>query len=166
MDKRIILTIIVFNLAAVSLFAFNKYATKAVIINMSLNPKDIVNVGEPVAFSDKTEGASRWKWEFGDGESSYTSNGTHAYLDKGNFTVKLTLEGSFGVLTDSAKIIVHSVDTVKPQPIVAKPEPMPAPVAAQKVAPPPAPDHSAHKRKTPHNDKQLFPHDAAGNGGD
>ncbi len=46
--------------------------------------------GLNVVFTNKSEGATSYKWDFGDGETSKEVSPTHAYLSSGEYTVKLT----------------------------------------------------------------------------
>jgi PKD repeat protein len=48
---------------------------------------------EPVTFTDLTNGADAWFWDFGDGSGSTAQNPTHTYLEVGvtaSYSVKLT----------------------------------------------------------------------------
>lgn len=47
-------------------------------------------VTEPVEFENKSQKASQYIWEFGDGERSNEANPTHIYLRSGSYEVKLT----------------------------------------------------------------------------
>ncbi|MEN3041140.1 MAG: PKD domain-containing protein [Bacteroidia bacterium] len=46
-------------------------------------------VGEPIAFTDRSQGAIRVQWDFGDGQTSSSSNPTHTYAQAGTYTVTL-----------------------------------------------------------------------------
>ncbi|RZK98661.1 MAG: PKD domain-containing protein, partial [Pedobacter sp.] len=64
----------------------------------------MVNVKAPIAafsvdlcsdpftkiFTDRSQGAITWLWEFGDGETSTQQNPSHTYKTKGTYVVKLT----------------------------------------------------------------------------
>ena len=43
-----------------------------------------------VGFSDQSENATSWQWDFGDGSSNSTRNPIHTYANAGQYTVKLT----------------------------------------------------------------------------
>jgi PKD repeat protein len=47
-------------------------------------------------FTDLSQGASSWLWDFGDGGSSTAKNPTHTYTSMGTFTVTLTAANDFG----------------------------------------------------------------------
>lgn len=47
-------------------------------------------VGQPVSFSSTCSmDASKYKWDFGDGNTSTEANPMHTYITKGTYTVKL-----------------------------------------------------------------------------
>lgn len=55
-----------------------------------------------VTFSDLSNGnVDSWKWYFGDGDSSSVQNPVHDYINAGNFTVSLTVEGPGGSDTET-----------------------------------------------------------------
>ncbi|MGV3658212.1 MAG: PKD domain-containing protein [Chitinophagaceae bacterium] len=43
----------------------------------------------PVRFADRTDTATRWRWDFGDGGTSTEQNPTHSYSAEGDFSVTL-----------------------------------------------------------------------------
>ncbi len=75
-------------------------------------------VGEVNRFKDVTEGATRWKWNFGDDQYSFEKEPEHTYTEPGTYTVTLTAYGSFGHIRDDKKIInVQPSSVVTPQPV-------------------------------------------------
>lgn len=53
--------------------------------------------GQLIQFTDLSEGALGWEWNFGDGsDSSFEQNPTHAYLYGGEYTVTLTVWNNDG----------------------------------------------------------------------
>lgn len=88
--------------------------------------------GNEVTFTNKTEGAENYRWEFGDGNESAEANPTHLYPGKGKYVATLyaslpggkTYEGSTviniaktspvrmddGVLTDWVAVTQHVID--------------------------------------------------------
>jgi hypothetical protein len=59
--------------------------------------KSSVSTGEPVTFIDNSQtNAVKWLWEFGDGVNSTLRNPTHAYMEKGIYSVNLTVWNHFG----------------------------------------------------------------------
>jgi len=61
--------------------------------------------GEPrlfVGFTDLSRGdTSSWSWDFGDAGTSTLRNPTHTYNSAGDYTVRLTVTGLYGVDTDT-----------------------------------------------------------------
>jgi PGF-pre-PGF domain-containing protein/uncharacterized repeat protein (TIGR01451 family) len=65
-----------------------------------------------VEFTDSSENATGWIWDFGDGNSSTEQNITHTYHVAGNYTVNLTVSNVNG--TDS----IESTITVTDEPVL------------------------------------------------
>jgi len=61
-----------------------------------------------VFFTDRSTGAFRWNWDFGDGNVSNQQNPRHSYADTGSYTVKLLVQ-TFEGCSDST----HNTITVK-----------------------------------------------------
>jgi len=75
---------------------------------LSASPKS-GNAPLNVTFTDKSTGSpTKWKWDFGDGETSTTKNPTHEYSATGKYTVTLTAGNAAGsnTTTKSKYIIV------------------------------------------------------------
>jgi len=147
MDKRIIIIIVMVNIVAASVAIYKRaLGNNAPAIHLNID-KNVINAGDSITYTDNTQGANTWKWDFGDGEPSYKPNGKHIYYDLGKHKIILTVSGpSFGPIVDSSKeIVVRAApkpDTAKPAaPVVVeqpKPEPKPAPAPApHKPAPKP-----------------------------
>src|SRR5262249_50069655 len=49
-----------------------------------------------VSFTDESVGATSWKWDFGDGQTSTEQNPMHTYSDPGQFVVTLEIAGPTG----------------------------------------------------------------------
>lgn len=63
--------------------------------------KTQVTVQEYIQFTDKsTNSPSKWEWDFGDGATTTNQNPTHQYLDKGLYTVSLTVKNDNGKDTE------------------------------------------------------------------
>lgn len=64
--------------------------------------------GIPLQFTDSSNYASTWAWDFGDGTTSNLQNPTHAYAAVGNYTVSLTVtyNGCTGSYTQSTPVNV------------------------------------------------------------
>ncbi|WP_292387765.1 PKD domain-containing protein [Methanosarcina sp. UBA5] len=54
------------------------------------------NTSGSVQFTDLSQNADEWNWDFGDGATSTDENPTHAYSSAGNYTVKLTASNEAG----------------------------------------------------------------------
>ncbi|HTQ66937.1 MAG TPA: PKD domain-containing protein, partial [Puia sp.] len=66
-----------------------------------------VCIGSPVSFTDQsTGGADQWQWDFGDGNSIFAKNTTHAYAQPGTYTVKLSAynQGCFDTAVKQIKV--------------------------------------------------------------
>ncbi|MBN1285424.1 MAG: DUF11 domain-containing protein [Anaerolineae bacterium] len=67
-----------------------------------------------VTFTDQSQpinGITRWRWDFGDGETSADQNPTHTYAAGGTYTVTLTVYGPGGLST-----VQHEVTVEDPTP--------------------------------------------------
>jgi PKD repeat protein len=61
-----------------------------------------VNVGETIAFTDKSSNSpNQWSWDFGDTKTMTTQNPRYAYRMKGIYTVSLTATNNNGKDTDT-----------------------------------------------------------------
>ncbi|MEA2034103.1 MAG: PA14 domain-containing protein [Euryarchaeota archaeon] len=66
--------------------------------DFSAAPQHIMT-GEQVWFTDKSDDATEWHWEFGDSSSSTDRNPSHTYNTAGSYTVSLTAKNSYGADT-------------------------------------------------------------------
>lgn len=69
-----------------------------------------------VQFTDNSENAAGWHWDFGDGNTSTEPNPTHIYPEPGNYIVNLTVSNSNGSDSKLATITV-SEKTVSVLPV-------------------------------------------------
>ncbi|MEW6220865.1 MAG: PKD domain-containing protein [Thermodesulfobacteriota bacterium] len=60
-----------------------------------------------VAFTDTSQGASAWQWDFGDGTGSSAQHPRHEYGAAGFFTVTLRVSGAGGAAEASGTIVVQ-----------------------------------------------------------
>ncbi|MGB9926845.1 MAG: PKD domain-containing protein [Methanosarcina sp.] len=67
---------------------------------------DYVFLFTPVKFTDLSENAISWKWDFGDGSGSTKQNPTHTYSETGIYTVSLTVSNPNGIDSKIAKVNV------------------------------------------------------------
>jgi gliding motility-associated-like protein len=90
---------------------FNKsITTKDVIAYFTSDT--IVCPGELAHFTNLSQDAGSYRWEFGDNTSAFDTNATHAYANSGNYTVTLiAVNATYGCRdTFSSPYVVH-VDT-------------------------------------------------------
>ncbi|MFN0202327.1 MAG: S8 family serine peptidase [Bacteroidia bacterium] len=74
-----------------------------------------LNSGATVNFTDNSQGATAWAWNFGDGNTSTLQNPSHTYTQAGTYTVSLTANGGACTSSASAQITVaYSVGLDKP----------------------------------------------------
>ncbi|MBU0766105.1 MAG: PKD domain-containing protein, partial [Bacteroidetes bacterium] len=70
-----------------------------------------VTAGNPVDFTNKSEDAASYMWDFGDGQTSTAESPTHVYATAGNYTVTLTAYSEKEKKSDNAgKTIVVEPD--------------------------------------------------------
>lgn len=81
-----------------------------VIANFRYNPT-IVNFGEPVQFTDLSDPATSYRWDFGDGNTSADQNPTHIFEEPGVYEVCLFIESN-GTCFDTVcqQIIIPIID--------------------------------------------------------
>ncbi len=58
-----------------------------------------------VSFTNTSENAETYKWDFGDGETSTEENPVHEYSEEGSYDVVLTATNADGVSTDVTKTV-------------------------------------------------------------
>ncbi|NIN33615.1 MAG: PKD domain-containing protein, partial [Gammaproteobacteria bacterium] len=67
-------------------------------------------------FTDQSQAASSWLWDFGDGNTSTLQNPTHTYTAMGSYTVTLTATNQFGSDTETK---VNYITVTAPVPPIA-----------------------------------------------
>jgi PKD repeat protein len=70
-----------------------------------------VGSGRTLSFSDNSVNALRWKWDFGDGNTSLKKSPVHTYSDYGSYTV--TLIASNFCTSDTVRQTITFCDTVQ-----------------------------------------------------
>ncbi len=70
-----------------------------------------------VQFTDLSENATGWNWDFGDGANSTEQNPTHTYSLAGNYTVNLTVSNANGTASRLATITAVTYSVIPPQSI-------------------------------------------------
>jgi PKD repeat protein len=90
-------------------------STQTVIINEDPRPvacftpsNTTIKVGEEIAFTNCSQKADNYAWDFGDGVNSELENPTHIFNDAGVFSVKLTVSNSQGSAEESVSITVET----------------------------------------------------------
>ena len=63
-------------------------------------------VNEPVNFTDCSENADDYTWDFGDGETGTGANPSHIYIVPGTYTITLNVESKGGTNTSTKQITV------------------------------------------------------------
>jgi PKD repeat protein len=87
---------------------------KPVIVDVVYSPKD-GPAPLTVKFDAKTEDATQWVWEFGDGTKGEGQSLSHSYSTPGLYNLKLELKGPGGP-GESARTIILAVGTPTPTP--------------------------------------------------
>lgn len=124
MDKKLLFLIALAILGSGGFFAYRKMYYKPEGISYEIKPRLAIQSGDSIEFSDKTPGASRWKWDFGDGEYSADQSGFHTYLSGGDFFVTHTVYGSFGIQQkrDTVHVIARNIISTPAGPSIIGPE--------------------------------------------
>src|SRR5665647_478228 len=60
-----------------------------------------------VQFTDRSENATRWSWDFGDGDTSTEQNSAHTYSVAGSYTVTLSASNENGTISTFSTITVQ-----------------------------------------------------------
>ena len=68
---------------------------------------DPVIIGDDFQFIDSSKGATKWEWNFGDGESSIEQNPTHTYSEFGSYLVNLNVKNSIDSWDTTSAIVNH-----------------------------------------------------------
>jgi PKD repeat protein len=63
---------------------------------------------EKITFTNLSENADSYAWDFGDGKKSLDENPAHTYTSSGDFTIKLVATGRGGVDSTAQTISVHA----------------------------------------------------------
>jgi len=91
-NSRIIIVILVILFCIGSAFLYRYFFIKREL-QARVTPYD-VELGKPIVFSDSTRGAKKWKWEFGNGDTSDKRSGEYRYMATGKYQVRLTVDES------------------------------------------------------------------------
>ncbi|MEM6261708.1 MAG: PKD domain-containing protein [Bacteroidota bacterium] len=81
-------------------------------ISASTQDIDLANQAGFVRFEDLTQGATRWKWDFGDGGSSTQKSPTHVFTEPGEFEVRLQVSNEVCTQVVSQNIVVENSSSI------------------------------------------------------
>jgi len=75
------------------------------VAGFEYTPDDPTSINNTVIFSDRSEGANRWFWDFGNGANSILSNPSHVYRDTGMFVVTQVVTHPSGCRDTATQIV-------------------------------------------------------------
>lgn len=75
---------------------FNVFTAPIVHPSFDYNPKALSLFFPDCNFTDLSNNAVKWYWNFGDGDTSYHQNPFHKFIGDGTFPVKLVIENAYG----------------------------------------------------------------------
>jgi len=88
-------------------------AYPAPVANFTMDKTEAME-GETITFTNSSENATSYSWDFGDDKTSTDENPTHSYLTEGTYTVELTATGDGG-----SKSITKTITIIKnPNPLL------------------------------------------------
>lgn len=92
---------------------FNNYINvlEAPEANFDFTPTLVERLDEPVVFSNRSDGAISYQWDFGDGNRSMETNPRHFYTEVGQYEVSLVAFQQDGSCTDT---LIQLVDVFPP----------------------------------------------------
>lgn len=107
-DSRVILSFIAILLISGIILAFRVNESEPCEVENFKIQASSFKVGELITFSDYTDNAHEWKWDFGDGEeTSFRSKVVHQYKEPGKYLVNLWVNKSCNI----AKIVEIKSDS-------------------------------------------------------
>ena len=77
------------------LSACSKDSTPEPSVSFTMDKTD-AGIGEMIAFTNTSQNATSYEWDFGDGNSSTEENPAHSYSSAGEYTITLTANGEGG----------------------------------------------------------------------
>lgn len=72
------------------------------------SPSDELKIGDEITFTNCSENATTYAWDFGDGDISTEKNPTHVYESGGEYTVKMIAANESSADTISDKLTIES----------------------------------------------------------
>ena len=94
----------------------NNVINMAEVVVVSAAPTasfDISGTEGFIVFTNNSERADSYLWNFGDGNTSTEENPIHDYAEPGDYTVTLTTTNECGELTETTVIVVESVNAIE-----------------------------------------------------
>jgi gliding motility-associated-like protein len=81
------------------------------VVDFSAAPLNVC-AQQSLSFTDLSNVADAWLWNFGDGNTSNQQNPTHSYADTGRYTVSLTATNNGCAVTTTKTSYIHSLPPV------------------------------------------------------
>lgn len=106
----LVLIILAIALFAGGIYFFRTYNKDVTTINAKLH-KNEVYLNEDLIYADNTSGASKWVWEFGNGDKSKDRQGAYRFLKSGSYVVRLTVNDN---LREEFIVVVRDTIPVMP----------------------------------------------------
>jgi gliding motility-associated-like protein len=77
----------------------------ALVPSFNVDSSAICNLNQPVQFHNTStgDGALTYSWNFGDGDTSATTNPSHLYTAKGNYSISLIVSNTYGCSSSVTK---------------------------------------------------------------
>ena len=77
----------------------------ALVPSFNVDSNAICNLNQPVVFHNTStgDGALTYTWSFGDGDTSTTTNPSHLYSSKGNYSISLVVSNTYGCSSSMTK---------------------------------------------------------------
>ncbi|RYZ22345.1 MAG: PKD domain-containing protein [Chitinophagaceae bacterium] len=97
MDKRFLIVVAAVLVVVAGIFTYKMVGKKGKDqigqVNFTLSHES-ASVNNEIEFEDKTPGATKWEWDFGDGEGpSFEQKARHSYTKEGVYTITLKVNG-------------------------------------------------------------------------
>lgn len=75
----------------------------------SYTPETAIKAGDEITFTNCSENATAYSWDFGDGNTSIEENPVHTYIQEGTYTVTLTSTGDGEENIITKDVIIEAV---------------------------------------------------------
>jgi PKD repeat protein len=116
MDKRIVFIFLGVFIIVSGIFICKRInkSGESSKVDFIISPGHEITQGESINYEDRTQGATSWYWDFGDGQIATDQKGDHLYDVPGIYLVKLTVNGNKFSDTFSVNvkpIVISDLDT-------------------------------------------------------